>query len=136
MTTIQRTGKQMIEIGWTLSDEDTEKTDFLLNIEDGEITAGVIASNGEEADSGYTFDFDSTIADLVAAGHLVKTYDIVFNDSEARNNKGFMMNLEDAKAYIDGHNGTQESYFADYKGGIVSVICNETGQTEYEVEIH
>lgn len=63
------------------------------------------------------------------------TYDVVFNDETDSNNKGFQYSLEDAKGYIDSYNGTNESYFEDYKGGIASVVCNETGETVYEVQI-
>jgi hypothetical protein len=63
------------------------------------------------------------------------TYDIFFNDSDNSNNKGFALSLEDAKAYINRYNGTNESYFADYKGGTVSIVCNETEETVYEEEV-
>jgi len=33
------------------------------------------------------------------------------------------------------YNGTDESYFADYKGGVVSVVCNETGEMIYEENV-
>jgi len=65
----------------------------------------------------------------------MKTYDIHFNDSENSNSKGFELSFEDAKDYIGRYNGTNESYFADYKGGIVSIVDNETGETVYEEEI-
>lgn len=63
------------------------------------------------------------------------TYDILFNDNENSNNKGFVLSLEDAKAYIKRYNGTNESYFADYKGGTVSIVCNETEETVFETEV-
>jgi len=63
------------------------------------------------------------------------TYDIFFNDSENSNKKGFALSLEDAKAYISRYNGTNESYFSDYKGGTVSIVCNETEETVYEEEV-
>lgn len=65
----------------------------------------------------------------------MKTYDIHFNDSTSSNNKGFAMSLMEAKEYIKLHNGTNMSYFADYKGGVVSIVCNETGETVYEESI-
>jgi hypothetical protein len=65
----------------------------------------------------------------------LNTYDIVFNDNENSNNKGFAFSLEDAKHYIEKNNGTDESYFADYKGGTVSIVCNETSETIFETEI-
>jgi hypothetical protein len=63
------------------------------------------------------------------------TYDVHFNDSENSNNKGFEYSFDDAKAYIDRYNGTNESYFEDYKGGTVSVVNNDTGETEYEEQV-
>lgn len=65
----------------------------------------------------------------------MNTYDIHFNDSDNSNQKGFALSLEDAKAYINRYNGTDESYFADYKGGTVSIVCNETEETVHEEEV-
>lgn len=63
------------------------------------------------------------------------TYNIYFNDPENSNDKGFELSLEAAKNYISLFNGTEESYFADYKGGTVSIVDNETGSTVYEEEV-
>lgn len=63
------------------------------------------------------------------------TFDIYFNDEYDSNNKGMNESLEYCKEYIRQNNGTDHSYFADYKGGIVSVVCNETGETVYEEEV-
>jgi len=60
------------------------------------------------------------------------TYDIFFNNDNNSNNKGFAISLEAAKNYIESNNGTNESYFADYKGGTVSILCNETEETIFE----
>lgn len=65
----------------------------------------------------------------------MKTYDVIFNDDENSNNNGFKESKEYCIEYIQRKNGTNDGYFADYKGGIVSVICNETGDTEYEEEV-
>ena len=65
----------------------------------------------------------------------MKTYNIYFNDSENSSNKGFAISYDEAKAYIDMNNGTNESYFEDYKGGIVSIVCNETGDTVFETGV-
>ena len=62
----------------------------------------------------------------------MKIYDIYFNDDTDSNNKGFEYSYDEAKAYIDTYNGTNESYFEDYKGGTVSIVCNETEETIYE----
>lgn len=65
----------------------------------------------------------------------MKTYDVHFNDQDNSNSKGFELSAEDAVAYIKRFNGSNESYFADYKGGIVSAVCNQTGETIYEEDI-
>ena len=65
----------------------------------------------------------------------MKTYNVHFNDSENSNDKGFTQTIDYCKHYIDTYNGTNESYFADYKGGMVSIVCNETGEIAFETEI-
>ena len=65
----------------------------------------------------------------------MKTYDVHFNDNNDSNSKGFEMTIEDAKSYIQSYNGTNNSYFADYKGGTVSVVCNQNSKTVYEEEV-
>ena len=64
-----------------------------------------------------------------------KTYDIVFNDSTSSDSKGFRETLQYCRDYIKQYNGTNESYFEDYKGGTVSVVCNETGDVIDETEV-
>lgn len=66
---------------------------------------------------------------------MAKTYDVVFNDNADSNSKGFKESIDYCKRYIKGYNGTNESYFADYKGGTVQVVCNETGDIVYEEEV-
>lgn len=65
----------------------------------------------------------------------MKTYDVHFDDSNDSNSKGFKLSIEECKDYINSNNGTNYSYFEDYKGGIVSIVCNETGETEYSETI-
>lgn len=60
------------------------------------------------------------------------TYDVHFNDSTDSNNKGFKDSYNDCLSYIKQNNGTNNSYFRDYKGGTVSIVCNQTGETVYE----
>ncbi len=62
----------------------------------------------------------------------MKTYDVQFNDANDSNCKGFEMTIEEAKDYIAINNGTNNSYFADYKGGTVSVVCLQDGETVFE----
>nr|DAI10634.1 MAG TPA: hypothetical protein [Caudoviricetes sp.] len=61
----------------------------------------------------------------------MKTYDVHFNDANDSNSKGFNESLDFCKNYIESYNGTNESYFEDYKGGTVSIVCNETGEEVY-----
>ena len=63
------------------------------------------------------------------------TYDVHFDDENNSNCKGWAISLAECKDYIDSYNGTNESYFADYKGGTVSIYCNELAETVYETEI-
>lgn len=63
------------------------------------------------------------------------TYDIHFNDEYDSNNKGMHESFDYCLNYIKCNNGTNTSYFEDYKGGIVSIVCNETGETVYSEEV-
>ena len=63
------------------------------------------------------------------------TYNVVFNDDNNSNDKGFEQTLDYCKNYIATYNGTNESYFADYKGGIVQIVCNDTEEVVYEEEV-
>lgn len=63
------------------------------------------------------------------------TYNVVFNDDNNSNDKGFEQTLEYCMNYIKAFNGTNHSYFGDYKGGIVQVVCNETGEVVHEEEV-
>jgi len=63
------------------------------------------------------------------------TYDVHFNNGENSNNKGFAMSVEECRNYISQKNGSDTSYFKDYKGGSVSIICNETGNTVHSESV-
>lgn len=63
------------------------------------------------------------------------TFDVVFNDDEHSNSKGFAVDMDTAISYIQANNGSNFSYFADYKGGTVSVVCNQTGETVYQEDV-
>lgn len=64
-----------------------------------------------------------------------QTFDIVFNNNDNSNNEGFKSPLEYCKNYIEMHNGSNHTYFKDYKGGTVSIICNETAETVFETTV-
>ena len=63
------------------------------------------------------------------------TYDVHFDDENNSNCKGWAVSFAECKDYIDAYNGTNESYYADYKGGTVSIYCNELAETVYEAEV-
>jgi len=64
-----------------------------------------------------------------------QTYDIFFHSNDSSMNNGFRFSLEQAKNYISMHNGTNHSYFQDFKGGLVQIVCNETEEVVFETEI-
>ena len=63
------------------------------------------------------------------------TYDLMFDDETASNNMGWAVSYDYCLSYIKNYNGTNESYFEDYKGGTVSIYCNETEEIVYEEEV-
>jgi len=89
----------------------------------------------------FDSDFDFSLSDEQKEefeeflGTAVLTYDVVFDNDTSSNEKGFKSSFQDCLDYIEMNNGTNESYFEDYKGGIVSIVCNETGTTVYEKEV-
>ena len=89
----------------------------------------------------FDSDFDFSLSDEQKEefeeflSTAVLTYDVVFDNDTSSNEKGFKSSFQDCLDYIEMNNGTNESYFEDYKGGIVSIVCNETGTTVYEKEV-
>jgi hypothetical protein len=65
----------------------------------------------------------------------VLTYDVFFDSDTDSNNLGFQATLEYCENYIKMHNGTNHSYFENYKGGTVSIRCNENELTVFETEV-
>ena len=66
---------------------------------------------------------------------MKKTYDIQFNNDHSSNCKGFKATLRYCVGYICNHNGTDNSYFKDYKGGTVSIICNENNKVVFNTKV-
>jgi len=64
-----------------------------------------------------------------------QTYDIRFQSNDSSMNKGFRFSLEQAENYISIRNSTNNSYFEDFKGGMVQIVCNETEEVIFETEI-
>lgn len=65
----------------------------------------------------------------------MKHYDIYFQDEFKSDRKGFNYTLKYCKDYIKMYNGTNESYFSDYKTGIVQIVCLETEEVVFETEV-
>ena len=53
-----------------------------------------------------------------------KTFDVVFHSNDSSSAKGFEQTFEYCKDYIQTWNGSNHSYFEDYKGGVVVVVEN------------
>jgi hypothetical protein len=66
---------------------------------------------------------------------ITRTYDVHFNDDNSSNSLGFATSYNRCIDFIENYNGTNHSYFADYKGGTVSIICIETGKEEFSTTI-
>ena len=65
-----------------------------------------------------------------------KTYnDGIHSKTNRKRKEKLQRNGENANSCIKSNNGTNNSYFADYKGGTVSVVCNQDGETVYEEEV-
>lgn len=60
-----------------------------------------------------------------------KIYDVCFDDDDNSNNKGWNETYGYCKNYIDSNNGTNNSYFEDYKGGSVSIYNKEREEDVY-----
>jgi hypothetical protein len=78
---------------------------------------------------------EGNVGDLIVMEIALLSYDVYFNDSENSNNMGFSATLEYCQQYIANHNGTNQSYFADYKGGNVSIICQETEEIVFDTVV-
>ena len=99
----------------------TEKMDIVISDEDAGRIPAIVEEFAPAAAEDYSLEDP--------------TYDVQFDDDTACDRKGFAESLRYCWDYIIAYNGTDESYFADYKGGVVSIICNETGETVYCEEV-
>lgn len=62
-------------------------------------------------------------------------FTVVFNNDEDSNDKEFSISFDAAVDYVFKNNGTNESYFADYKTGTVSIMNNDTNEYVYEQKV-
>lgn len=63
------------------------------------------------------------------------TYDVVFNDDCNSNRKGINGTYEECMDWIHCNRRDKSTYFGDYAGGTVSIVCNETEEEVYSESI-
>lgn len=64
-----------------------------------------------------------------------RTYNVVFNDNDYSTCGIDRGTLKECRDYIDAGLNSGRGYFADYKGGTVSIYCNETDEEVFSEEI-
>jgi len=112
--------------GTTLVDAVQELEEISYNEEDNEWT---------DTSGNCPYDEIDDTWDWCDYSYCFATYDVVFNDEDTNDCHGWNASIEYCKHYIETTNGTNESYFEDYKGGSVSIVCNETGEVMYKTAI-
>lgn len=63
------------------------------------------------------------------------TYDVIFNDDNSSNNKGIHGSKDECMRWIESNRHDSSTYFGDYKGGTVSIVCDQTEETIYEEKL-
>ena len=93
-------------------------------------------------DADFEQDFDASLSDDQRTeweeyvNNLEElTYNVVFNDESSSNDKGFELSMDEALDWIKANESDETSYFNAYKGGTVSIVCNETGRTVFSQNI-
>ena len=89
-----------------------------------------IIENDEESD-------DATFGRLVFNnGEVINgTYDVMFNDDCDSNNVGIHGSYSECLTWIENNRNDSSTYFGDYKGGTVSIICEELEEYVYNESI-
>lgn len=121
-------------------DQDIDKLPY---DENGEVDVDIQEMDKEEysrsilANSCVAWDdmFNDDDKVLVIVVREWRSYDVVFQSDDSSNSKGFDSTFDYCKDYIRMYNGTNESYFEDYKCGTVQIVCNETGEVVYKEEV-
>lgn len=60
------------------------------------------------------------------------TYNVLFHNGIESDRKGFHTSFENCLIFIKNNNGSNKAGFAEYHGGIVQIICNETGEKKFQ----
>jgi len=112
-------------------DENGEVDVDIQEMDKEEYSRSILANSCIEWDD--MFEDDDKV--LVIVVREWRSYDVVFQSDDSSNSKGFNSSFDYCKDYISRYNGTNESYFEDYKGGTVQIVCNETEEVVYEEEV-
>lgn len=64
------------------------------------------------------------------------TYDVQFDDDTDSNSLGINGTYQECIDWIDCNRHDKSTYFGDYVGGTVSVVCVESGEFIYSEEIN
>ena len=129
-------------------------TDFITSVDcddidslpfdgQGEIDVDVEVMDAERYNETICANSSLEFSDMYEDGDKVavivvrtwNTFDVVFQSDDSSNSKGFNATRQYCEDYIRMYNGTNESYFEDYKGGTVQIVCNETEEVVYEEEV-
>lgn len=105
-----------------------------------EIVEAAIETNGWEDLTGSEYDVCSDGKNKIILDEdtgMAKvidllTYDVVFNDDSNSNAKGIHGAEDECMGWIESNRHDSSTYFGDYKGGIVSIVCDQTGDVVYE----
>jgi hypothetical protein len=65
----------------------------------------------------------------------MRTYDVIFNDDCDSNSKGIHGTIDECMDWIRFNRNDTSTYFGDYKGGTVSITCDQTGEEIYQENI-
>lgn len=63
------------------------------------------------------------------------SFDVQFDNDTSSDCEGFNISYNDCKQWIEFNRNDKTTYFGDYKGGTVSIVCNETGEIVYSEPI-
>ena len=86
-----------------------------------------------DLDEGEPIELDENELNVIAEDiNALFTYDVFFDHEMHINNKGFKLAKEDAIDYVD----TLAPYqYEGYEGGMAMVICNQTEEIVYKVDL-
>lgn len=104
--------------------------DFLAFDAQGEWKGDFFVTDDEEAEIIRTMAEEEKVQDSVVVKPYY-TYKVVYNDDCNSDSQGVEESLEECMSRIEYDKSSSDSYYADYKGGNVSVYCVETEEEVY-----